>query len=81
MGRKQPKSPQQSSVPVSGDKQNFFGRELHYRLVLSSANSRDCNNSVIALRSKLFKGSFSGLPYDFLRIICTDDGEELLALV
>jgi len=43
--------------------------------------SGDCNNSVSALRSKPFKGSFSGLPYDFLRIICTDDGEESLALV
>ena len=45
------------------------------------AKGGDCNNSVIALRGKPFKGSFSGLPYDYVRIICTDDGKESLALV
>jgi hypothetical protein len=50
-------------------------------LSLLSAMSGKSNKSVIALRSKPFKGSFSGLPYDYVRIICTDDGEELLALV
>ena len=31
-------------------------------------------------RSKLFASSFGGLPDGFVRIVITDDGEELLAL-
>ena len=62
------------------------GYQLNYSWIVIvrrqlTANSGDCNNSDIALRSKPLTGSFSGLPYDYVRIICTDDGEELLALV
>jgi hypothetical protein len=49
--------------------------------MMLSASGGDCNNSDVALHSKSLTGSFSGLPYDYVRIICIDDGEELLAFV
>jgi len=68
-------------VSLLARKQSFLSLSSRRHQRVFSARNGDCNNSVIALRSKPFKGSFSGLPYDFLRIICTDDGKESLELV
>jgi len=62
-------------------KRLFIRRDLGSSEMALSARSGDCNKSIITLSSKPFTGSFGGLPYDCARIICTDDGEESLALV
>jgi hypothetical protein len=68
-------------VPVLANERLFTKVNFQHCEGLKTARSGDCNNSVIALRGKPFKGSFSGLPYEYVRIICTDDGKESLALV